>query len=168
MLLSPQARVRFPFLLLFSSSLLILLAILPAEAQAQISASRLDDEECLVGTFIAFEEVVMTSVATHVSGSGDVYQAICDDEDCWGFSINRDAGVNVLTTGLTVGEYDWFVCAWNGSVKKVVGNLTGGPALFSSRLAGNGSAMRRLNINDARVPEGIRRFARRLDRTARQ
>ena len=148
-------------------SLFLLLALaallLPAAADAQVRASRLSDQTCIVEEFTSFDEVVMTSAATHDGGTGDVYQAICDDEDCWGFSINRLSGVNVITTGLTPGTYSWSICAWNGSVRRVVANISGGPALFFRR----GSQQRgEVGLSDPSVPEGLRRFHDRLDRTA--
>ncbi len=128
-------------------------------------ANRLDNEICLVSDFLSFDDVVMTAVATHDSGSGDLYQAICDDEDCWGFSINRGPHINVMTTGLTPAEYEWFVCAWNGSVKKVVANLTGGAALFA-RARPDAVEARRVRLDSEEVPERLRRYAGRLARAA--
>lgn len=150
---------RLPlFLLLVVASTLVV-----TDAEAQVRAARLPDEACVVSDFTSFDDVIMTSAATHDGGGGDVYQAICDDEDCWGFSINRLSGVNVLTTGLTPGEYSWYVCAWNGSVRRVVANLSGGAALFF-----RAAAERRgiVAISDPSVPESLRRFHARLDRTS--
>lgn len=142
------------------------LILLPAgSAEAQLRANRLAPDSCLVGDFSSFDDVIMTALATHQSGAGDVYQAICDDEDCWGFSINRAAAVNVLTTGLTPGEYTWFVCAWNGSVRKVVANIAGGSALYTPASAAPGTEPGRvMTLDDPRIPDAVRRFAERLGR----
>ena len=146
-------------------AVLVTALALPATAEAQLRANRLFDEECLAEDFTAFDDVIMTALATHQSGFGDVYQAICDDEDCWGFSINRFAAVNVLTTGLTAGEYTWFVCAWNGTVRRVVANLSGGAAIFTPEPAGPGRGDSRiLELDDPRVPEGLRRLVAKLGR----
>jgi hypothetical protein len=136
--------------------------LMPADAEAQVRAGRLPDGSCVASDFTSFDDVVMNSVATHDGGGGDVYQAICDSADCFGYSINRLSGVNLLTTGLTPGEYTWYVCAWNGSVRRVVANLTGGPALFLRRSAPDRAVV---DIADEAVPEGIRRFYARLQRT---
>lgn len=154
-----RSFARLPlFLLLVVASTLVV-----AEAEAQVRAGRLPDEACVVNDFTSFDDVIMTSAATHDGGGGDVYQAICDSEDCWGFSINRLSGVNVLTTGLTPGEYTWYVCAWNGSVKRVVANLSGGAALFFRTAAERRGVV---EISDPSVPESLRRFHARLDRTS--
>ena len=149
----------------------MLLALLPADtAEAQLRTNRLGDEQCVVGEFTSFDDVIMTALATHQSGGGDVYQAICDDEDCWGFSINRAAAVNVLSIGLTPGEYTWYVCAWNGSVRRVVANLAGGAALYrptSTRPGDAESEAETLSLQDPRVPDAVRRFAERLGRVPR-
>lgn len=162
--IEPGAAVRFSARALLAATLLVLALLLPSLAEAQVRAGRLDNDTCLVSDFISFDDVVMTAVATHDSGSGDVYQAICDDEDCWGFSINRGSAINVLTTGLTPAEYEWFVCAWNGSVRKVVANLTGGPALYGRR--SDGLQARKVHLDSEEVPEGLRRYAARLARLA--
>lgn len=149
---------------LFVAALAAVLA-LATDAEAQLRARRLFNDQCLVGEFTSFDDVVMTAAATHHAGAGDVYQAICDDEDCWGFSINRFASVNVLTTGLTVGDYTWYVCAWNGSVRLVVANLSGGAALFSPELARQDATVgQRMSLHDPRIPDDLRRFAARLGR----
>lgn len=152
-------QARLSILLLTALAALLLS---PAAAQAQVRAARLNDQACIAEDFTSFDDVVMTSAATHDGGVGDIYQAICDDEDCWGFSINRLSGVNVLTTGLTPGEYTWYICAWNGSVRRVVANLTGGSALFYRRAEQRRSEV---TISDPSVPETLRRFHARLDRT---
>lgn len=138
-------------------------AALAGTAEAQLRSGRLNNDTCLAEDFTAFDDVVMTATAAHFSGAGDVYQAICDAEDCFGFSINRDAQVNALTTGITAGEYTWFVCAWNGSVRSVVANLSGGAAIFiPARVPERASQV--LDLADPRVPEQVRRFAARLGR----
>jgi hypothetical protein len=158
---------RVPRLLCIRTALSLALGLsataVATDATAQVRATRLPDEACIVNDFTSFDEVVMTSVATHSGGAGDVYQAICDDEDCWGFSINRLSGVNVLTTGLTPGEYSWYVCAWNGSVRRVVANLSGGAALFFRRPE---ARLGIVELSDPSIPESLRRFDARLDRTA--
>lgn len=150
---------RLPLLLLLA----LPFGLAAGDAEAQIRAARLPDEACIVNDFTSFDDVIMTSAATHDGGGGDVYQAICDDEDCWGFSINRLSGVNVLTTGITPGEYSWYVCAWNGSVKRVVANLSGGAALFFRTAAERRGVV---ELADPSVPDALRRFHARLDRTA--
>lgn len=165
--MSVRARSRVPLSLTAAALVVgaIVLVVPLGRADAQVRANRLFNDECLIADFTAFDDVVMTAVATHHSGFGDVYQAICDDEDCWGFSINRFAAVNVLTTGLTAGEYTWYVCAWNGSVRRVVGNLSGGAALFAPELARSASEGGiRVSLDDPRIPEDVRRFAARLGR----
>jgi hypothetical protein len=146
--------------------LLIGASTVAGSAAAQVRAGRLNNDNCIAEEFTSFDDVVMTATAAHFGGAGDVYQAICDlggDQDCWGFSINRNAGVNALTTGITAGEYVWYVCAWNGSVRNVVANLAGGTALFSQR-GPDAAAARVLELADSGIPEDIRRFASRLDR----
>lgn len=157
-----------PRLLLLAgmATAMVLAALLYATpAEAQLRTNRLGNERCLVGEFTTFNDVIMTALATHQSGGGDVYQAICDDEDCWGFSINRAAAVNVLTTGLTPGEYTWFVCAWNGAVRRVVANLAGGAALYRPEGASAGREHEAVvSLHDPSVPDALRRFAARLGR----
>ena len=138
-------------------------AALAGTAEAQLRSSRLNNDTCLAEDFTAFDDVIMTATAAHFSGAGDVYQAICDAEDCFGFSINRGAQVNAMTTGITAGEYTWFVCAWNGSVRSVVANLSGGAVIFMPARSPE-PAGTVLALADPRVPEQVRRFASRLGR----
>lgn len=154
-----SGRRLVPLLLLVSVAL-----VWPAgEADAQLRTNRLRPDTCLTGEFSAFDDVIMTALASHQAGRGDVYQAICDEEDCWGFSINRGASVNVLTTGLTPGEYTWYVCAWNGVVRRVVANLAGGAALFLPAGArGPDTESRSVSLTDPDLPEDLRRFVARL------
>lgn len=159
--IEPEAMVRVLASTVFT---LLLLGAAVTVAEAQVRTGRLNDDSCLVNDFTAFDDVVMTAVATHDSGGGDVYQAICDDEDCWGFSINRGSQVNVMTTGLTLGDYQWFVCAWNGSVRRVVANLAGGVAIFARGSRQAALQPRRVGLDAEGVPESLRRFAARLQR----
>lgn len=146
---------------------LVLAVLTVAVADAQVQANRLFDEECLVRGFDTFDDVIMTGVATHQRGTGDVYQAICDadpDGDCWAFSMNRGSQTTVLTLGLPSGQYDWFVCAWNGSARRVVANLSGGAVLFTGPVAEGAEKAQTVELGSSRVPEDLRRLVRKLDR----
>jgi len=165
----PRSRRRI--VILSSTAGLIalvgLLLLSAGEADAQVEANRLFNDECLVEGVDTFDDVILTGVATHERGTGDVYQAICDtdpDGDCWAFSMNRGSQTTVLTVGLPSGRYDWFVCAWNGSVRDVVANLSGGAVLFTGPVAESGASTRIVGLDHSRVPRDLRRLVRKLHR----
>ena len=159
-------------LLVASTALALAVLLIPQSADSQVKALRLRNDTCLLRGFTSADDVVMTAVAIHSGGLGDVYQAICDADDCFGFSINRGAAANVLTTGLTAGDYDWFICAWNGQARRVVANLSGGAALYGPK-SGSARAALELHAGDDRIvdlasdaaPAALARFVERLECT---